>query len=494
MIETEVDKPFPELTVELIKKKAVKGVALLTGRTFIMQAITLAATFLLTVFLTPAQYGTFFLVSAITSFFTYFSDIGLAAALIQKKEPPTDEELKTSFTMQQGLVFLLVIIIVAASPLIKDWYKLSDDSLYLLWALAFSLILSSLKTIPSILMERQLDFNKLVIPQIVETILYNIVAVVLAWRGFGVNSFTTAVLVRGVAGLVIIYLISPWKPGFAFSRKALKTLLHFGLPYQANTFLAVIKDDGMTAFLGGILGTSGIGFLGWAQKWAAAPLRFFMDQVIKVTFPAFSRMQQDKAVLSRSISRSIFFICLLVFPALAGLTVLASPLTELIPKYHKWQPALLALYLISLNTAWAAVSTPITNVLNAIGKITVTFKLMIMWVVLTWALVPLLSYLYGVTGAATGFAVIGFSSIVTFFIAGKYITIDYWDSVVKPLLAAAFMGLLMFILINYLPRSFVSVGAVAVLGLIVYSLIIFALAGETLISDLKKIRFSLIAK
>ena len=103
--------PTEEISLETVKKRTVRGVVALTGRTAILQAVALAATFLLTIFLTPTQYGVFFLVSAVINFFAYFSDIGLAAALIQKKEAARDEELRTTFTIQQGLTILLVIII-----------------------------------------------------------------------------------------------------------------------------------------------------------------------------------------------------------------------------------------------------------------------------------------------------------------------------------------------------------------------------------------------
>lgn len=482
--------PTGELSLETIKRRIVSGVLALTGRTFILQAVSLIATFLLTVFLDPSQYGVFFLVSAVINFFAYFSDIGLAAALVQKKDKPTHEDLRTTFTIQQGLVFFLLFVIFLTTPVFTGLYGLSSEAIWLLWALGFSLFLSSLKTIPSILLERRLDFNKLVIPQIVETLLFNIVAVWLAWKGFGITSFTVAVLVRGVSGLVLIYLLQPWIPGFSFSKESLRGLLRFGLPYQANTFLAVVKDDGLTAVLGGILGPAGIGLLGWAQKWAQAPLRFFMDQVIKVTFPAFSRMQNDKKELSRAISRSIFFISFLVFPSLIGLLTVAQPLTEVIPKYEKWQPALFALTLFGVNTAWAAVTTPLTNLLNAIGKITITFKLMIMWTGLTWLIVPLLAMWFGVTGAALGFAIVGTSSVVAIWIIRRYVEFDLVKSAGKPLLSALVMGGVIYWMKSALPATFSSVLIIVIAGMLVYAALIFLLVGPSLISDVRKIFYA----
>lgn len=483
-----------EVALDVVKKRAVKGIATLTGRNIFIQAIGFASTFLLTIFLSPGQFGIFFIVSAVVNFFGYFSDIGLGAALIQKKDRLDRKELETTFTVQNTLVVLLILIIFIATPFLQKWQNLNQESIYLLWALSFSLLLSSLKSIPSLLLERELDFNKYVIPQIAEQILYYIVAVVLAWQGFGITSFTIAVMVRGVVGLTLIYIIRPFKPGFSFSLDALKGLLRFGLPYQANTFLALAKDDLMTVVLGGIIGPINIGFLGWAQKWATQSLRLVMDPVTKVTFPAFSRMQGNQEELSKAVTKSIFFICLLVFPTLVTLVIISPILINLIPKYIKWEPALMALGLVSINSAWAAVATPLTNVLNAIGKIKTTFRLMIMWTVLTWVFLPALAYLYGVNGAAFGYALVGSTSIVAILVAVKSIKVNLWESVGKPLVGAALVALALLMSRYFLQASWLNVAIMLFAALFVYSVSIFILTGPGILKDFKRISLDMIGR
>lgn len=478
--------PTAEITLETVKQRAVKGVVVLTGRTFLISILSLVATGFLTVFLEPEEFGVFWIVSAIVNFLAYFSDIGLAAALIQKKEKIDDADLKTTFSVQQILVFSLLIILFFATPLFQRIYGLSYEGKFLLYALAASLFMSSLKTIPSVLLERDLEFGKLVIPQVLENLVYNVAAVLFAWYGFGVRSFAYAVLLRGIVGLVVIYILRPWLPGFAFSKKSLKKLLSFGVPYQANTLLATLKDDGMTAVLGGILGTGGLGLLGWAQKWAQAPLRFFMDHVIKVTFPAFARMQDEKDHLKRSVTRSIFFICFLVFPTLAGLLLLAPILVQIIPRYEKWQPALLALSLIGINTVFAAVTTQLTNLLNSIGKIKITFKLMIMWTVLTWLFVPALAIKYGVSGAALGYALVGSSSIVAIYVARKFVKFSLKDSVLWPFVSTLAMSFVVYVIRGALPVRLVSVWLLIAAGGASYIISMYLFVGSSLIIDARK--------
>ena len=478
--------PTGEIGLETVKARAVRGVLALTGRTFILNVIAFVAQGFLWAFLTPEQFGVFWIVSAIVNFLVYFSDIGLAAALIQKKETPTDEDLKTTFTVQQILVFLLLIVLFLAGPYLTKVQAISDEGRLLMYALGISFFMSSLRTIPSVLLERKLEFGKFVIPQVLENLVYNLVVVFFAWQGLGLRSFTYAVLARGITGLVAIYILQPWLPRFSFSKKSLRELLRFGVPYQANTLLAVLKDDGMTILLGRILGPAGVGILGTAQRLAQYPLRFFMDNVTKVTFPAFSRMQDKKQELNKAVTRSIFFITFFVFPSTIGILILVPLLIEVFPTYAKWQPALLPLLLISVNTVFASFTTQLTNLFNATGKIKITFKLMLMWTLLTFVSVPFLAVKYGVAGAAFGYMLVSLSSVVAVYLAKKLVDFSFLESIAKPALAAFVMGILLWFVQGFLSVSMSSIFALIAIGIISYLMVIYFLVGSSIITDIKK--------
>lgn len=478
--------PTAEANLATVKQRTVKGVVVLTGRYFVLYAITLVSQGILGALLTTSQFGIFGVVSAIVNFLVYFSDIGLAAALIQKKEKIDSEDLKTTFTIQQVLVLTLLSLVFIFSSKIQNFYNLDKSSVYLLYALGISFFLSSLKTIPSVLLERGLHFEKLAVSNILENIAYNISLVFFAWKGFGITSFTIAVLVRGFVGLVSLYVFQPWVPSLAISRKSLSKLLKFGIPYQINTFIAVLKDDGLTLVLGKVLGTSPLGILVWAQKWIQIPLRVVLDNVTRVTFPAFSRMQDDKSELEKSVTKSIFFTTFLVFPATIAIVILFPLVINIIPKYQQWLPAIFPLTLLSVNVLFAAITTQLTNLLNAIGKIKITSALMVMWTVLTWVFVPYLAKRFGVEGAALGYALVGASSIVAIFIVKKYVNFSLIDGALKPFLASIVMGVILLVLRIMLPQSLGSLGILIVIGTLVYGLCVLALVGVSLVDDAKK--------
>jgi PST family polysaccharide transporter/lipopolysaccharide exporter len=173
---------------------------------------------------------------------------------------------------------------------------------------------------------------------------------------------------------------------------------------------------------------------------------------MKVTFPTFSRLQDQKELLHRSIEKSIYYISFFVFPALAGIALIAPDVVNLIPKYNKWLPALIPLYLLSVNAAIASVTTPLTNAFNAVGKISITTKLMIMWTVLTWIFYPLLSYKYGFIGTAIATLIVGSSSFIVWYIANNIFSINTLKTIRHPLIATLIMiFVLLFINELYLP-------------------------------------------
>ncbi len=477
-----------DIDIAVIKKRSLTGVVALTSRTFLLQIIAFAATFLLTIFLSPQIFGVFYVVSAIINFMGYFADIGLAAALIQKKEELTQEDLATTFTIQQILVGTAVILAFSFSAKLTGFYHLDNAGLWLLRSLIVSFFLSSLTTIPSILLERKLAFDKLIIPQILQTLGFYTVAVVLAWRGAGIVSFSWAVLVRAVIGLVAMYIVSPWKIRLHISRDVAKRLLRFGVPFQLNGFIALLKDDLLTVFLGKVLPFSEVGYIGWAKKWAEVPLRLIMDSVIRVTFPAFSRLQESGKHLTAAVEKTLFGLAASIFPISVGLLFFVKPLVAVIPKYEKWEPAIIAFYLLTITSVFAGLTTPLTNALNAIGKIKVTLGLMVMWTVLTWALTLTLIRPFGFNGVPMAFLAVSTSIVVVVYLVKRFIEFSFWQGVIRPLAAAVVQSIFYAVLLPRVPHSVAWLTATGLAGVILYGMLVWVFEKKRITDTLQSFR------
>lgn len=434
--------------IEEIKKLTTKSVFYLSFRNFGIQLIATLGFFLLTILLGIGEVGLFAFVAESISILGYFSDIGLTSALIQKKEKIEDNDLRTTFTIQQILVIIGLLVVAVIYPKLADsrHYGLKEN--WILLSLCFSFVCASLKTIPSVLLERNINFQKLSLVDMIENVLFYAIAVIFAFAGFGALSYAIATFIKSIVGLILIYQIQSWPIGFYFSKVNAKKLLRSGIPFQLNSFISLAKDRLSNLLVAGILGRESFGILSWAQKGSRIPLSF-MDAIMKVTFPTFSRIQNDLELLKKSISRSIYFIALLVFPSLLGIVLTAADFVDIIPKYGKWVPALVPLYFYAFSFAIAAVTTPITNAFNAVGKIKLTNKLMIMWTILTWIFYPVLSLKFGYLGTSVAALIVGLSSVIVWQLCQKHFNVNIYSTVSKPFFASLIM-LLVCLPFNYI--------------------------------------------
>lgn len=468
-----------------IKTKAIHGAISITFSRILLLAINFSViNFLLLRVLPPSAIGTLNLATAVLGFFSFFSDIGLGASIIQKREV-SEHDLSTMFVVQETLVFILSTILFLAAPFIAAFYRFDIGGDWLVRSLAVSFFVVSFKSIPSVLLERTLEFRKLVIVEIVETLVKNAFLIGLVLLQFGLFSFAIGQVVSAVIGTLLLYNLSPWKIKVGYSKDALRELLRFGVPYQTNQVLAMLKDQLKPLVVGRMITPAQMGIVTVAQSWAFIPLQV-MSIVIRVTFPAYARLQDDREMLGRAVERSLYVMGLVLYPALFGILALIPNLVEVVGR-DKWGPTIPLVYLFSFATFWASISTTYTNVFNAVGQIRITFKLMVMWVVLEWLLTPMLVLSMGYVGVGMASAIISFSSIVTIIYMRNIAPIRLLNAIGKPLGAAIIMGIVLFPIARMLTTSKLSIIPLAIIGASIYGLIMLLADRERLLREVKEI-------
>ncbi len=460
---------------EEVKHKAVRGIVALTGRAVFLQAANFLTFNFLAAFLGSINIGIFIAVSAIRDIFNLFIDVGFGAALVQKKEEVTGEELSSTFVMQEILVVATAVIAFLLTNWVKSYLNLDQAGVVLYWSLLAALLINSLKVIPSILLERKLNFEKQIMPQLVEAIVFDLVVVALAWKGWGLYSYSWAIILGSVAGLVGYYIISPWRPSLNWSKRSSIRLVSFGLQFQGKNYLAVIKDQLLTLFLTKAVGFSGIGYWGFAQGWAYSPVRFIVASVTKVPFAAYARLQQEKSLMRLSLEKSLFIVSLTLFPSLVLIAFFGRAFVLVVPRLNQYQPALLSLYILCLQAGISALSNILVNALDANGRVKTTLGLMIMWVVLTWGATVILVDRIGFNGIALAQLLVSLTIFITVYLVNKMVKFSFIGSVIKPVLATAAMvavGVLV-------PNIILSVIA----GVLIYCLVILFLARQEILDN-----------
>ena len=469
-----------------IKKNTIISALSLFFQSGYSAVLGLGANLAITILLSPEIFGIYITVLSMISLLNYFSDIGLAASLVQKKDV-SDDDIKTTFTVQQILVITIVIIGYLLTGFIQRFYKLPQAGVYLYWALLISFVLSSLKTIPSILLERKIKFQKIVMVQIIENTLFYLTIIILAVLKFGLMSFTFAVLVRSIAGLIAIYSIAPWQPKIGISIVSLKKLLSFGLPFQASSFLALFKDELITLYLGKTLGFTGLGYIGWAKKWAEAPIRIIMDNISRVLFPVIARIQQDKNKVGRLLDKILYYQTILLAPIIMGSFIVMDSFIKIIPRYSKWEPALPLFYLMCISSFLSSYSSPFTNLFNAMGKAKTTFLFMTLWTVSTWIFTPILTYYFGFYGFPMTQVILSLAFVLVISKARELVDFHFIESVKQPIIAAILMGIIISLINLFILNSLLDLIMLIIVGGLIYAFFLQTLFKINIIKEIKGI-------
>ncbi|GFE60322.1 oligosaccharide flippase family protein [Geobacter sp. AOG2] len=382
-----------------LKKKSLKGMSALFVRQVLVKVIFFVGNIILARLLAPQIFGIYAIVQFVVQFFSTFGDVGIGAALIQKKGDLSREELSTTFWLQQMLVVSVVAVVVLAAPLaLKVYPTLPPVGVWLIRAMAVSFLFSSLKTIPAILMERNIDFNRIAWVDITENLAYQGVAVVCAYLGYGVWSFVAAAITRAFLGAVLIYALSSWRPSFHYRFESVKGLVRFGLPYQGNQILNFIKDSVTPLFVGVYAGAAAVGYLRWACNFAFVPL-VLSETFGRVAFPAFSKLQDDAALLGRTVEKSIRMMTFVMLPVTAILVALAPEITHVFYT-DKWLPGLNAFYLYSFTPLLMGIALPMFSGILCLGKSNIILAMTVVLVAIEWGIGAPLVLKFGFVGIA----------------------------------------------------------------------------------------------
>lgn len=476
--------------LQKFKARSISGAFVFTLRTLFLTGLGIVASGILAGKLSEEKFGIYGFVTQIIVLLQFFTDVGLGPTLIQKKTEPSLKEYQTVFTFQQLLAWGVFLLAAAVGMLPPVYSRIGFDGFLLLLALAFSLPLGSLKIIPSIRLERELKFSNLTIPNIAEQVVYNVLLIVLVLNGFELQAYAYAILARGIVGVVVMNLLEPWRFGFHFDMKILKETVAVGVKFQASDFLARIKDNLSSIIIALFLSQKEFGYITFAKNFSQMPYNLTVQNVISITFPAFSRFQNDVRLLKRAIEKTLFFIALTTFPVLVGMSLFVFPFTEIFANYQKWQPALPLFVMMTLSIGWGAISTPLTNTLNAIGQINKTLRLMLMWTGLTWLLMPALTWWLGFNGVGVATVIIAFTSVFPIVYVKQHVDIDVWAQVWPALLGTVSMVAVGIIGWNWWPRSLTHLLIGMALTGISYLVTVSITSGSKIIAELRSIKKS----
>jgi PST family polysaccharide transporter len=387
---------------------------LLGAQKVVSVVVTAAGGIALARLLTPEVFGLYAILIFVITLGVRFSELGLGAALIQRRDLDLATGLSAAFTATFALALVLGAAIMAAAPLVARWPGVSSEVTAPVRWLALLVVFSSLRMPAMVLLERRLAYLPLTIAETADTVAFYVVAITAAVAGAGLWSFVLGALAARAANLAVLWSATRWRPTLRWNRRELIPVLKFGILFQGSVLIGVAGDAVVPTFVTAWSGVTAVGYLNWAATLAFLPLQI-VSIAGRVLFPALSSLQTEPGRFAEATARAINRVTTILYPAAALLLAGADPVVRLVFG-EAWVPAVPAVRCFCLSAIIGGTSTIFVHALYGLGRPDLVFRLnlasaALLWI-LTVALVPWLGFVgFAVASATLACAGVSFTAL-----------------------------------------------------------------------------------
>lgn len=453
---------------ESLKKKTVKGVAW----TSFNQVVTLSFGFVIGVILarllSPSDYGLLAMIGVFNAIAMAFVNSGFSNALVRKPDL-TEDDNTTAFSFNIVVAVVMVGVIWLIAPFVAKFYN-KPILCSLLRVEGFLLILSSFKIVQNTQLSRALNFKAKMIINVTSQVIAGVVAILAAYRGFGVWSLIIQHFVSSITSLVLLWIISPWRPRGKWNKLSFKYLWGYGSKLLASGLLDTIYTNIYPIVIGKFYSAADLGQYTRANGYAAMPSQGLTGVLQQVTFPVLSQIQEDDSRLASSYRRMLRFTVFLVFPIMIGMAVLAYPLVISLVT-DKWAQCVPYLQIICFASMWYPVHAINLNLLQVKGRSDLFLRLeIIKKVIITIAIFVCVPF--GVMGICIGSVCTSLICLaINTYYTGKLIHVGFFRQMmdmIPTLLASFAMGAIIYFAVMPFDNNVIKLTVGIPLGIMLY--------------------------
>jgi PST family polysaccharide transporter/lipopolysaccharide exporter len=444
----------------------------------VMNASDRGLQFLLTIVLAamlgPRAFGLMGVALIVLSTVKRFSRLGLDEALVQNSSENVDRYLDTTFALQAGRGLLMAAVIAAAAPLAA---RLLGDpqATQVVRVVALSPLLVGLTNPGVIYFRKDLEFHKQFVWRVSGSVTRFLVGI-----GWALVSPTVWALIAGfvaadAARLLVSYVAHDYRPGLGFERDAAGELIDFGKWITGGSIVYFLYSEGDDLVVAWLLNSTALGFYRTAYQLANAPGTELSEVVRRVTFPAFSRIQDDLSTLRSGFFRSLRLVTAVAFPMAFGIAAVTPTFVKAFLG-SDWVPMITTMRILAGYGLLLSVTATFGPIWKARGRPDIGTKLgALRVVILALAIVPVTNA-FGIEGTAalvTGVYLFPMFPLDTVFLVRSLETTyaRFARELVYPLTASVAMGAVVELArrgltLGWLPLKF---AVLVALGVVVYA-------------------------
>jgi lipopolysaccharide exporter len=365
------------------------------------QSLRLLSSIVLARLLTPVDFGVVAVALIITSLLDQLRDAGTGDAIIQRET--VDQPLLNSVFLLNIVMgtFSCGLLVGFAGPLASALGNPSAAPV----VQAFGLIslLASFGQIHQSLLRRSMRFGAVAVVNIASAVTSAIVSIAAALVGLTYWSLVLGALSAAIVTTAALWTLDPWRPSRGFSVDSLRSIWGFSWYLFLSNILYFVWSQVDKIIVSRSTGAHALGAYTMSQRFVSAPLTALGTVIGEVTFPAFSRRQNDNAALRSGFTRSSAVIALVTFPLMFGTAVIAQPLVAVLLG-PKWLSAIPLVWILAPTGAIQSTTLNCQQLLLAKGRSDWSFRWGLVFLLVLGSLELYFSQ-WGVVGVAAGFAI-----------------------------------------------------------------------------------------
>lgn len=402
-----------------LQKKAFSGAIWASFERFGTMALQFLVNLILARLLTPSDFGCIGMLAIFVLVSQIIIDGGFGSALIQKKSP-SQTDYSTIFYWNIIFSSILYLILFISAPSISSFYRmpiLCD----VLRIMGINLIINSLGIIQINRLRKQLAFKRIAIINIVSYLVSAIIAISLAYIGYGVWSLVIMQLLFSLFSVTFFWIITKWKPNLCFSFQSLKSLFQFGGYLLFANILQEICKNLQGLIIGRRFSSIEMGLYTQAKKLDDITSLTIPNIIVQVMFPVYSQIQNDLERTKEVLKMNIRVITFITFPILLLLILIAQPLIIFLYG-NKWEVSASYFQILCIGGLFACLQNINYYAVAAQGKSNVLFT----WSFYKWGMLLLLLIIgmhWGMYGILWGMVISSLNIyIVNAGLVAKYIS------------------------------------------------------------------------
>lgn len=390
-----------------LKVKAARGGMLMSIVFLGVRPLMMIISFFLLRLLDPEDFGLIALAFILIKTANLFTDVGLGPAIIQTKE----DIGKVSF-YSFVIVTLFSVAFYAVVFFFAEGFTTllggDADLVPILRVMGILIVIDGLVIVPQNLLRRELMFRQLVITEVPGQFAYGIIAIVLAYLGFGVWSLVIANIVQELILLVLAWYLAPgweWLKPKRWDKDIVRGLFQYGMPNMASGLLRYFQMHWDDWLVGRQLGTAALGIYSKAYDLTTHIVNMFSNAVLgSVLLPSYAKIQDDKPRVERAYLKSTNIVFLMVVPISMGIFVLGPEIIRGLLQ-PRWLPMVPVWQIFALYAMTKPVSKNAMPLFLALGLPSYNLHASLVTIGFMVPLVLLLIGPYGITGVAIGVSV-----------------------------------------------------------------------------------------